>query len=441
MNSNYGKPRKLSLFLAVFLITASSLLGFFTTVSAAESVSASILEDQITDKKQMEVNDDGSKAWELVLEVTVQTDTPGIYDLFGDMYPSNINSQTLTSQFLKAGTNSIELSFSGSEIYNSREDGYYTILLVLSNDDGDLHTETYTTTGYYDHNDFEPDAKTDVNSIQITANTVTLSTAALTTIIYEKTPVVEYYYTQDNGENAKFKVTFTTLMGYADKNSNGEYDSGDEVIYSADLLGAIWDSKKALIQNFESFDFEITSGVTMVSAQNPNVDTEMRFHYSSANYETNTQRKFDIDIRLGGPLEGVDAIAVKHMITDESAGQAHTMDFDKHNDIIKFNNAEGKEHGYYSWLAKADSNNGLADIDVSASTETGADGLSLYLSYDYDTSVSTIFHDPEIGISPDNIGEIAEKIGEALKHHPGIYLVSSFIAAGIVMLTLFRRRK
>lgn len=431
MRNFSNKPRKITLFFITFIVVTGTFIGLLSNASAADET---VSFGAITDKKENA---------ELVLEVTIEAAAPVQYTLIGDMLPSGINHKATASGILNTGSNVVELRFSGNPIYLSRIDGPYQISLTLDYDNVILTPVNYITTGIYDHNDFKDEKSgTSEYSLGLVSNTVRLQTDVFTAVIYEYQPVIEYYYSVDNGETAKFEVTYTKLIGYRDTNGDG-YDSLDPVIYSTDLLDASWNSNKALLENFESFDFEVFSSVTLESSQNADVDILISFHYSSASYTSNSQRKFDIDIQFldENPLEGVDALVIEQVLVDKSQ-QAHSFVFDKNSNRIQFNNEAGIEHGYYSWMATADSNNLVGDIDVTANTVEMKNGMTLYLSYSYDDSVNWIFHDPEIGINPDNIqiGGLVEAVVKVL-HHPAIYIISAMIAAGIVMSSMFRSRK
>lgn len=436
--------RKIATFYMALILVAGAFFGIISGISGAEPVSASILMNKISDRKVEVTTTEGSKVMELVVEVTVQVDTAGEYVLSGDLSPTHIDSAALVKTYLLPGEHVLTLKFAGSDIYTSRVDGNYYVLLILFYDNVIQHKDTYETRGIYDHLDFKPEG-TDLNdyTIAVLSNTVRLETDVLTAVIHEKTPVIEYYYTAEQ-EEAKFKVTYTRLIGYGDANSDGKFNAGDTEVYTADLLSANWDSNKVLFENFASFDFDITTSVTMESPQYPNVDIMLRFHYSSASYTTAAQRKFDIDIQIpdGQTFMGIDAIAIEHVVEDESAkDNQHSLIFDSEGDTLRFVDSNDKQHGYYSWLATADSNNNRGDITVGASTTDSDTGMVLYLSYAYDSSVVRIFHDPVIGIDSENIGESIGGAIDKILHHPAAYIISVLIAAAIVFGTLFKGRR
>jgi len=442
MDNIFGKGGKLAVIYISFMLIAGALFGILAVNAGAEPVSAAILADKISDKKEEVTTGDGGIARELVVVVTVAVDTEGEYQLTGDLSPSGINSKALVKSYLYPGENVMSLEFTGSEIFSSRIDGNYIVSLVLEYDNDVRDSKFYTTLGYYYHGDFEPVGK-DLSdyTLALLSNTVRLETDALTAVIYEKTPVIEYYYTGDQ-TSAMFKVTYTRLIGYSDANGDGMYDTGDSAVYTADLKAANWDSNKALFENFASFDFDITTSVTMTSTQYPDVDVVLKFHYSSASYTSNAQRKFDIDIQIpdGQTFTGIDAIAIEHELVDESS-TSHGFIFDEAGNTLSFVDDDGNQHGYYSWLDTADSNNNKGDIVVGASTAGSSSGMILYLSYEYDESTARIFHDPVIGVDPENIKEGIIDTIDRILHHPAVYIISVLIAAGIVFGTLFRKRK
>ncbi|UCH89537.1 MAG: hypothetical protein JSV49_02505 [Thermoplasmata archaeon] len=435
------KPRNISIFYIVSIVLISSFFCLVANVSASEPVSAQFIPDKFNDKR--ELNPETGEP-ELVLDVVIDTNTAGKYLVFGDMSPSTIKNTAITSTYLNVGENTVKLQFPGERIYRSQIDGRYSILLTVEFEGGEITDLTYLTQKSYDYTDFEGAGKSTTDfTLGLVSNTVQLQTDVFTAVIHEYQPVIEYYYSGDDGNTAKFKVTYTTLIGYSDIDGDGMYSPiDDEPVYTADLEDVNWNSNKVLFENFESFDFEITAAVTLYSNQYQNVDAVIGFHYSSASYTTNSQRKFDIDIQLSEDthLEGVDAIALKQIITDESS-VPHNLVFDSSSHMVRYMNDESLQHGYYEWAPKALTNTEDGDVDVSASTVEFEDGLILYLSYDYDESIVWYYHDPIIGVDPANLQKGIIETAEELLHHPGLYIISSLVAAVVVYGSLRKEKK
>jgi hypothetical protein len=437
------KSRKIPIFYIAVIVIFSSFLGLFGSSAAQDPVNASFVTDKMTDSRVSMSTDDGN-VWLLKVDVVIQTDTAGKYNIFGDMLAGFINSQATKTKWLDAGENTVSLEFPTNEIYFSLKDGQYKILFTLKYQGSEVASLDYTTKNYYNHNDFKPEGEATTDYVvSLVSNTVQLQTDVFTAIIYEYQPVIEYYYSGDDGASAKFRITYTTLIGYADLNGDGVYNPvDDDPVYTADLTITNWNSIKVLFEGFESFDFEITGAVTLESNTNPDVNAEISFHYASASYTTNAQRKFDIDIQLteNQPLHGIDAIAIEHLIVDESLDETHSFEFDSASSIINFLNDEGLQHGFYSWIPEAETNSASGLVDVTASTVEKEDGTVLYLSYSYDESIVWYHHDPLIGINPDNLGTELAEAAEAILHNPALYVVSAFVAAVIVIGSLRRQK-
>jgi hypothetical protein len=442
MNKVRSNSRNLFIFYIAALVLISTFFGFAANVGASEPISAHFNTDKMSDMIEINPETDDS---ELVLNIVIETDSAGKFTIFGDMGPSSINSQATITTYLNAGENTVELNFVGNNIYRSQVDGNYIILLTLEISNEEMDRINYRTLNAYDHNSFKGEGE-DISdySIGLVSNTVKLQTDVFTAVIYEYQPVIEYFYSIDDGNTARFKVTYTNLLGYSDGNGDNKYNPiDDEVIYTADLVNAKWNSNKVLFENFESFDFVITAAITLESTGNPDVDAVVSFHYSSASYTTNSQRKFDIDIQLmgGQPLVGVSALAIEQVLEDQSSSESHSFQFNSASNEVDFVSTDGLTHGYYSWLPSADTNNGQNDVPVEASIVESEAGMILYLSYSYDETIVWYYHDPLIGIDTDNIRAKLVEAAEEILHNPALYIASSVIASVVVFGSLRRHKR
>jgi hypothetical protein len=204
------------------------------------------------------------------------------------------------------------------------------------------------------------------------------------------------------------------------------------------------------MEDFNNFDFQVQTIVDIMDISSKPISTklELVFHYSSltkAN-DAETARKFDISFRvLGSPLTGISHLALKHTLSDELGNHELIPDQKK----ISYRSSDGKERGYYSWkdYVEVTSVNGdTVNKEVTYNLESGRDNTEkeLYLNYPYSMDTAELYHDPVVGVNPENPPQIPLPEPEDIIGHSQwfiIYLLVAIIVSCIMAGNIYRQRK
>jgi hypothetical protein len=390
----------------------------------------------------------------LLLNVELNISVSDTYTIFASMSPSFISTTDFDKARFDPGMHKVVLELSGTDIYESGRNGPYTIEVSIYRGNGQLVEELDYETKTYDFESFNPiqDEVIDgMESITVVDNTIKLMTNMFVAVIYELTPKIIFYYTSDDGQVARFKVEYNSLICYNDQNSDEKFQD-DELVYWGDLISSRWNSPKTLMENFNNFEFSVQTIVDLIDDDNNQIDTkfELVFHYSSLTKASDleTARKFDITFRvLGPPLEGVSHLALTHTLIDEM-GNHRFLDA-KQEEKISFITNDEKERGYYSWKNFIDVTNNLGQKTkkvVTYNYEVNSDPhlMKLYLSYSYTTDTAEIFHDPKVGVNPDNQPRLPVELDPDIITHNDwfiIYIAVAIIASVIMIGNIYRHKK
>ncbi len=261
----------------------------------------------------------------LILSLKINISDPGDYLIIADMTPWGIKTGDSISEYFTTGVYNLDFSFNGAEIYVNASDGPYTISITVYKNWEPIIKNLNYTTSEYKYEDFNPTPAIDLPekaSIEVANNTIKLKTEVFTAVIYELTPMIEFYYSIDDGQQARFKVTYERIICFSDQDSDGKFQE-NELRYYGDLLNSRWNSKKVLMENFNSYDFSVQSIIDLYDSNNLPIDTklELEFHYSSATKldDLSAAQKFDINIKVrGSPFIGITHLALEHTLTDET---------------------------------------------------------------------------------------------------------------------------
>lgn len=350
------------------------------------------------------------------------------------------------------GEHDVIMKLPGSVIYNSGHDGPYSASITIYNSVPEIVDEMEYKTGYYSYEDFNPSPTSDTTSdqsITVINNTIQLETNIFVAVIYELTPTIIFYYTSDDGQTARFKVVYNSILCYNDEDSNGFQN--DELKYWGDLINSHWDSEKTLMENFNSFEFKIQTIVDLMDNDDNPIGTKLEvvFRYSSLtkSKDTDSARKFDINIRiLGPPLQGITHISLLHTLEDEMGN--HKFSESPSGRKISFMTQDNSERGYYAWkdIIDVTTKGGKSQKPVTHEIKQNSEPniLYLYLKYPYSMDTSEIFHDPEVGVNPDNQprprGEIEPDI---ISHNRWliIYFAVAIVASVIMFGNFYRQKK
>lgn len=450
-----GLPRRLTVliitFLLIILATVNLNLSFVGLGAPSNSKSLDtggyIL--KINDYGMDENNDTSYDI--LSLKIRLNLSATGNYGVYATMVSFGIKANDFIVDDFDPGEHIVELELDGDKIYESARNGPYTIALSVYKDNN-LLVELEYTTKEYDFEEFNPTPPLpalEKASIEVINNTIKLKTKIFTAVIYEQNPMIVFYYSTDDGLTARFKVSYHRIIGFYDRNQDGEFQEG-ELKYYGDLVSSRWNSMKVLMENFNSFDFRVETIVDLVDTTRAQVGTKLKvaFHYSSTTKldSPETTQKFDISINvLGDPLEGITHLSVEHALEDLTANHEFFEVEEDHK--ISFITPDGKEHGYYKWTEKME-----AKIDTGVRTEQAVSynlelsGEStvrrLYLNYPYSSDIIEMLHDPVVGVNPSNQPEIPNPPKpEIIRHEVILYIIAAIVAAVIMFGSIYRQRK
>ncbi len=395
----------------------------------------------------------------LYLGVRLNISISDIYHVYATMSPSQIDAMDYKKVSLEIGKNEVLLSFPGSTIYDSARDGPYTVEVSLYKSNGeDLEIQNHETQAYK-FEDFNPTPATELTGeeyITVGSNSIKLETNTFIAVIFELTPIIIFYYKSDDGLTARFKVSYNSVIAFNDLNGDGRFQR-DELKYWGNLLESQWNSPKVLMDNFNNFEFQIQTIVDLVDEHGTPIETKLEvvFHYSSLTkaIDVDSARKFDISMKMfGPPIKGISHIALEHTLESELGDhifKESTTGTAGNKISFLTNDNHNKEHGYYSWknFVERTSNTGyLSKMNVSYNLEPTEDKdvKLLYLNYPYSMDTSEYFHDPVVGVNPENEPKLPGKLPEEIISH-GKWVVIYFgvaIIAGVVILgNIYRQKK
>ena len=297
--------------------------------------------------------------------------------------------------------------------------------------------------------------------------------------------------------DTNFKLIFNRIIGFNDRNSNQIYNRGEE-LYAAELSESVWHISEITYGETQEFgnyiEFQMSSMIDLFRIERelrtdekepePEHDPELlrttrtifnwakvtfKFLITTNDFQTSgpatykieggVELKIDIDIEIYNPIE-VNAICIEHLIYDDSqlhrfktyeADGPHVYDkngydFDERQFLelsedkqrIGFIDDQDLEHGYYSWVPYANltySSGKTVYEAVKASYETDGSLMRLYICYPYTERLSTISHDPSIGVIEEANpykSEADKDVLEQILFNPFTYAIACVAVAVVV---------
>lgn len=385
----------------------------------------------------------------LTVELEIEVTVPGIYKVYGSMWDSNIPENVNSKIYYEKGINTVYLNFNGKIIYETGFDGPYIIDLELYNNNRIANLTYYTEP--YSYKDFNPSPPSEPGfgtSLEVYNDTIILKNSVFVAVIYEQKPEITFYYSIDEGQSAKFKVTYPRIIGFKDTNDNEEYDGPSELVCEADFYQVAWTSTKTLMESYESFNFEVEATMVLVDSEGNQISPiTVSFHYSSLAElpkDIEAARKFDIYIEIFNSIENVDYFAIEHQLFDETNTHNFKLVQTAFGPKISLEDQSGSEHGYYLWKSTASAGNGdeFNDIYVGHSLKIENTKMTLYLNYPYDTEYPQIIHDPAIGVNPENQPELPATSEDAIiQHQVLLYIIVFGVGGAIIIGSIYWQRK
>lgn len=418
----------------------------------------------------------------LIVGTIVNVTTPGNYSLDGVLFFINkLCGQDYNISLLNAGENIIWLRFGADKIHTLYErNASFSVKLHLEFVDNKsiLPIEkTLRLLNHYSSADFSQpgtDGSGDryIPTATIEENAIKIQTDVFEAVINTSSPEVTFYYTQDNGTSARFKIVYQGLIAY---NSTSNFYSGSVPVYVGDFADSKWRldgitySGNPYLGRF--LQFQISTSSVQLKGNNEVVNGTVAFKYTIASRSTNISNfytlkggvELKIDIEFGLPLlKDVTNIAIEQTLFDETNKHQYTLFEADGNKTIKtsgnvqqfnassaqiqkvgFTDTNGIEHGYYAWSSNAIGYNetSYVNLSVSASYTIENNKMKLYLSYPYNKETRKIIHDPSVGVNENQIPQISMAIVEFIKHNPYAYTFGGAFALALIAFTIYIRKK
>ena len=445
--------------------------------------------------KDQGIDKDNDKRFEF-LSVRVTADIPdGDYNIEARLYSpedgieygiSSVKDKLKTSS---TGTDTgaeFEILFPGEDIFISGINGPYTILIYLTSENGTISV-IKGKTHEYKSLDFSPkggrENTTTEPEFSLTNNSLFLHTDVFASEVLKSSPELVFYYYTDMGESVRFRVKFTRLIAFND-DGNGQYDAGEEA-YEAFLSTRNW-KMSPVSQGVDSrlgshLSFNMSTGISLHSIGNSTNDTgyyirnwgQLTLHFLISN---NSVDETEFRIRGGEELKitieidqfrtlDINAVTLEQKIflvqdgdlvssSDESRDDGLTWDKSYEtgesceNDStsqLSFVNDVGEVMGYYSWACTAMQyfkNGSSSQVDVDSLAQQQNDSVVLFLTYPMSRNVSSMEHDPSVGVIRENAPSIKEisAIKDELEANPWSYLLGLLLAGSVVFVTIFKRK-
>ena len=391
----------------------------------------------------------------LRVDYRVRVAAAGRYTALGTLlYDGKEVSYAHTVVALPVGEAAVSLTFPGEVIRAAMVDGalearvrIYTGGLAIDNTTFEQGATGSHVTRAYSWREFAPpDPLTDPKqpTPEEGVDNVLLRTGDMVVVVLRDRPDFAFYLASDEGRRAYMRLLFTRLFAVSDTNGDGAPQPG-EVAYTADLRAYEWD-----LSNVEVLDdatlgrivrFEQSAVVDLVE-NDPTAEAEgrpllavtgfarltLRLTLASRDAELpadggtytvagGTELKVDVLIDVLRPVADVDFLTLEQLLRDDRGAyvprpKEAVASPDEAPAIRSFRDREGLRQlvgfeggkgapGFYSWVRRADAtaDDGTTEsVDVRAAYLLTQGVMLLYLSYPYDVTTASIYHDPSLGV-------------------------------------------
>lgn len=445
--------------------------------------------------KDQGIDKDNDKRFEF-LSVTVKAEMPGgRFSLDARLYSPEdgieygISSVKKELRISATGSNTkaeFEIRFPGEDIFISGINGRYTILIYLTSENGTVSV-IKSKTHEYKSLDFSPIGGREDTSTEpefsLTNNSLFLHTDVFASEVLKSSPELVFYYYTDMGESVRFRVKFTRLIAFND-DGNGFYDAGEEA-YEAFLSTRNWEMSP-VSHGIDSklgshLSFNMSTGISLHSVGNSTNDAgyyirdwgQLTLHFLISN---NSVDETEFRIRGGEELKitvevdqfrslDINAVALEQkifleqdrvVISSQDGNGAKDLKWDREDEPgefcantsssqLTFVNNKGEVMGYYSWACTAMQyfkNGSSSQVDVGSLAQQQNDSVVLFLTYPMSRNVSSLEHDPSVGVIRENAPPIKEisVIKDELEANPWSYLLGLLLAGSVVFVTIFKRK-
>jgi len=407
------------------------IIALFAPVSLEARSSSAIVIGNIEDQGY-DPQDDGVIDF-LKVSVNVNVEEEGTYTVYGLI--ETVNFELISSNnasFLQSGNGQLMVKFPGWQIYESKQNGPYTIHIRVT--DSQQSVSATHITSSYSFEDFNPSVESP--RLPIYNENLTLEFDSVMT-----KPSVTFYPTQYK-ENYNFRLSFDRILGFAD-DGDGVFTSQDTEVIRGDLSEKIWGW--SLKQEGSSIRLNIHNTIKLwdVEGQMEMGTVDMSFIFNT-NIQ-GTYKKFDIDMVFSQGLTGVDFISLEQHLVDESL----KSDFEVTNlggtTRIKFVDEQSEELAYYEWLEEAEfyGASAMENNSLSHNYEKSTREMTLYVHYPYTSDCQRIFHDPVVGLNSNVLQRRGPNIIEDVvnDHSLLVFGVAFVVGTVFVLLSLRYQRR
>ena len=422
----------------------------------------------------------------LDVEVSVDVTVAGTYTVVCRLtYLSGGTSRNIATEYtdamLQQGNNTVELSFDSAPIYASTHSGSFTLSLQTTKLDWVEQWSTTTATKFYDYRDFEaptnpPPVPPDAPRVELDLYYVNVTTTVFQVFVNRSSPEIVYRYREARPGLPEFVVRFSRLVFYAD-DGDGIYD-GEDAVASAELASSPWALTNIKVSGPQvTFDLRARLPVQVGSAFHPvNVTFDFLVTNGSGMAPDGVGfiRGHAAELKVGVLMELVDSIPGATAVALEAKCQDTLRNHDflvegptgyrllpalnstaymavpdipgREASVIGMVDSNDIEHGFFGWLTTATETGAAsaeATVPVGASMRVNQGRLEVLLSYPYGAGVATVFHDPSVGVLPDNLPDLPPVPPPEEEEQPNIYvwMFAVIVGAAILVLSVYARAR
>ena len=420
----------------------------------------------------------------LVVELHIEVTVAGTYTVVCHLaYHDAGTTRTVDTvhkdfQFVQ-GNNTIELSFGSEGIYDSAHTGPFELQLQAVKIDYFNPWNNDQSTGFYDYRDFEapdnpPPVPPDAPKLELDVYYVNITTTAFQVFVNRTSPEVVYRYRVLRAGMPDFVVRFTRLIFFRD-DGDGRY-SGEDVIGTADLSLNPWAFTNVKVSGAQvTFDLKARMPVRTATAFSP-VNVSLGFLITNGTSPDSefirgegAELKISLRLEVVDPIAGADSVAFEAFASDT----LHSHDFlieeptgfrvypsrnstaylalpgipGSRSTVIGMVDRNLVEHAFFGWLGHATENDSRAsegaEVGVGASFRVNQQRLEVLLSYPYAATVTSLSHDPSVGVLPANLPPPPPVTPPVQQEAPNIYvwLFAVIVGAAILVLSVYARAK
>jgi len=388
------------------------------------------------------LDEDGDGKYEyLVLSVNITVYRPGSYGLYGTVEKTAVANTDPSP--LGLGDHTLELRFSGADLTLIEKEGRFSIHLEIFSRDIGIEPEMLDsmTAGSLSPDLFEAPSTGQLTQVSIMGQDVVIKSSVIEVRVNRTTPRMSFSYSGEAAERSRATVTYERIVAFNDMDGDGVWNEGaDELRYSAPLYDLDWRLGTDFSKGYGISLYGVVP-LRMAGTSTAAAYAKVTFSFRSTGISPDgDMHKFDIEVEL---MQSLDAeyLSIVHKVADETGdlaigvggsmgGNPHSVTLSSGEDIF----------GIYSW--NDDLAVGREELSGNAtavtSTVIGEGVAHVIFSYPLDNGTLRIYHDPNVGMDPENIptpsgGE------DFLRDRPLILVIGVVLGGGLVATTIIWR--